>query len=357
MKLAICFLFLAPLLVNAQTLVVAECVSTAGVCSKEELVGYHFRSGALASREVILRVDVSRVRFDLRQNHIYRNRYVITRWGDIVDVQNKKLLHDGEGEYVASEGDRIIQHLEKSDQRGYFYYDLKTKEFARLKQPGKWALPGLLSPDQTRSLETPNGDSIWLHDLIEKKRLLGSGFQIGQAVEASFFPSAPVFWLDDQRILSQRNNGEIVLVSLDGKVTPVATIPIKDEKAYSPPRFFRDRAGRIVYGWSGWSFVINVEEKSYTPLEWVALGFGFEAESVRNATYGHIIRYEGKEIGRLWASIHLAPAMDGYAAFEYGDVGSNLGYPKGIKVWSRATAQWTTIDRKSSVTLIGWIDG
>ena len=355
----LCFLLLfAPLVVNAQTrdvaLVVAECVPKSGLCTTQELAAYHFRNGLWASREVIVKVDTGQVRFDLGKNHIYRNRYVITRWGDVVDIRKKAVLHDGEGDYVAIENDRIIQHVSKIDLEGYFYFNLNTNQYRRLEQPGKWALPGLLSPDQTRSLETPKGNRIWLHDLIEKKRLLGEGFTVGSSMEASFMPSPPVFWLDDWHILSQRSNGEIVLVKLNGTVTPIARIPINEEN-YSEPFFFRDPAGRIIYYCSDRSFVINVEERSYEPREWVALGFGFEAEDSRNKSYGHIIRYQGKEIGRWWASVWQAQATDGYVAFEYGNVGSNLGYPKGIKVWSSANGNWTTLDKIWPVAIVGWI--
>lgn len=99
--------------------------------------------------------------------------------------------------------------------------------------------------------------------------------------------------------------------------------------------------------------MINVEEKSYTPHEWITLGFGFYAERNRSRSYGHVIRYEDKEIGRLWASVWSAPATDGYVAFEYGEVGSNLGYPKGIQVWSSANGKWTVIDNQWVSRIIG----
>jgi hypothetical protein len=43
-------------------------------------------------------------------------------------------------------------------------------------------------------------------------------------------------------------------------------------------------------------------------------------------------------------------------AIEYGPAGSNLGYPKGIKVWSNYTKSWMTIDIPWISALIGWIN-
>ena len=78
-------------------------------------------------------------------------------------------------------------------------------------------------------------------------------------------------------------------------------------------------------------------------------------ESQKNPSYGHVIRYQGNEIGRFWASAWGATAIDGYVAFLYGKVGSNLGYPKGFKVWSNANGKWTTIDGRWVTQIIGWI--
>lgn len=352
-----CFLFITQIPAFAQNqgvaLLTAECESIRGLCQLQHLVRYRFGNGVMVSRDVILSGSTDGVRYDLGENHIYRNRYVITNWGDIVDISTKKLLHEGEGEYVAAEGDRIIHEVNNIKVHGHFYYDLKTNRYVRLHGPTKWALPGSLSPDQTKSVEG-NNDDIWLHSLNQKKRLLGSGFDIQAEMEVSFTSRPPVFWLDNNRILSQTNNGEVVVVQLDGTVSPIVKIPV-NKINYREPDFFRDLDGRIIYECCGNSFVINIEEKTFTPYEWSTLGFGFDMENQTNPSYGQVIRYKGNEIGRWWASRWGATAIDGYVAFLYGEVGSNLGYPKGVKVWSSANGEWTTIDPKWVTRIIGWI--
>jgi hypothetical protein len=357
MKIAIICLLLivAPLVVAGQnvSLLAAECDAGRRGCGIHHLVRFHFRDGVLVSKEHVLTTDIARVRYDLGLNRIHRNRYVITNWSDVVDIQERRVLHDGQGDYVATEGDWVIERIDTANGHGYFYFDLARNQYRRFVEPTKWALPGELSPDQTKSVEGEN-DRIWLHSIGEKRKLLGTGFQISEAVEASFMPKPPLFWLDDYRILTQTSDGEIVVVRLSGSVTPIGKFPVKGPN-YSQPYFFRNRDGRIIYVCGGGAFVIDVAHKAFAPYEWIALGFGFDAERNANESYGSIIRHEGKEIGRLWANAWHAPATDGYAAFEYGDVGSNLGYPKGIKVWSRATGKWTTINNRRLTALIGWV--
>lgn len=349
-------LFVAPLIVAGQSrnvaLLAAECVSDGNGCEHYRLVRFHFRDGQLVSKDTVLTTDYRQVRYDLGKNHIYRNRYVITNWGDIVDIQKKKLLHNGTGVYVAAEGDLIIQHITRKEYRGYSYYDLNKKRYRRIVVPTKWDLPGVVSPDELKSV-VGDGDSIWLHRFNQERKLLGSNFAHTAEPEVSYLSEPPLFWIDNARILSQTANGEIVVVRLNGTVEPIVKIPV-NPRNYTKPSFAQNLDGKIVYTCCGKSYVIDVGGKSWAPYDWLALGFGFEAEDERNGSYGHIIRYQGEEIGRLWASVWPAPALDGYVAFEYGDVGSNLGYPKGIKVWSSANRKWTTID-KSVSPIIGWV--
>ena len=207
-------------------LLVAECEAVKGACEFQHLVRYGFRNGEQVSREVILSGRTTSVRYDLGQNHIYQNRYVITNWGDVVDVLNRKLLHEGDGEYVATENERVIERVHKNATKGFFFYDLKSGTYSRLKDPGKWGLPGLLSPDQTKSVSADElgSGSIWLYTLSGRKKLLASGFTANSY--GCDFPKPPLLWLDNDRVLTQRSDGKLVILGMRGEVAPLVTIPI-----------------------------------------------------------------------------------------------------------------------------------
>jgi hypothetical protein len=334
-------------------LLAVECEAARGTCDIQNLVRYRFNKGELVSKETIYTTKDLGVRFDLGENHIYRNRFVITNWGDVIDIENKKLLHEGEGEFVAVEGDQIIHNVRRDGRRGYFVYDLKLNRYGRLRLPSKWTLPGLLSPDQTKSAEGDNR-KIWLYRLNGKRKLLGSGFAVNVDISASIVNfRAPVFWLDNHRILTQTGNGKLVVVRLDGSVQRIVDIPV-ERPGGSLPSFYLSEEGKPVYQCSEGEFIIDVKNRSYAPYDWVGLGHQFDVEAENNPAFGNIIRYRGTEIGRLWSG--TSRITDGYLAVEYGEVGSNLGYPKGIKVWSRDTGKWTTIDSKWLSTIIGWVD-
>jgi|SRR5687768_3249397 len=336
-------------------LLVVECEAQNGVCKKQHLVRYRFSDGELVSRDVVLTALTDRVRFDLGQNHIYLNRYVITHWGDVIDVRTGGLLHESIGEYLGADGSRIVQRVTRIDVKGFFYFDLKTNRYARLKRPGKWALPGLLSPDQTKSISASEMGTleVWLHTLKTPKKLLGSGFKVSLSEFCCSLAQPPVLWLDNDRILTQRSNGEIVILRLNGTVELLVKIPI-EEPSNTNPSFDRNLEGRIVYHCSGEAYVLDVENKKYETNEWEPLGNGFELGLRVSRDYGQIIRFKGEEIGRWWSGI--ARTTEGFVALEYGEVGSNLGYPKGVKVWNNITEKWVTIDAKWTEEIVGWIE-
>lgn len=337
------------------TLLVAECVKTEGVCSGQNLIRYRFANGALESREILFTSKTTDVRFDLGENHIYRNRYVITNWGDVIDVRSGELLHKGVGQYAGMDGDRVIANVNRVDAEGVFSFDLNTREYTRLDAPGKWALPGALSPDQTRSVSVDYTSNVLLHDLTGSKRSLGSDFAMEGDPSSSSMAGVPLLWLDNERILTQRHNGQLVVLRLDGSVTPLVKIRVA-RHVRGDPGLYRDAEGRVIYECGAGQYAIDVEHKRYTPYRWLALGNGFEAESTQHAAYGYIVRHQAKPIGKVWGIVYGAPTKAGWIAIEYGEVGSNLGYPKGVKVWSRASGTWITVDEGWLAAVIGWLE-
>src|ERR1044071_925472 len=51
---------------------------------------------------------VPRIRFDLGASTIHRNRWIITSYGNVIDIQQKKILVDGHDQFVRASGDSII---------------------------------------------------------------------------------------------------------------------------------------------------------------------------------------------------------------------------------------------------------
>ena len=95
------------------SLLIAEFDANASSNKLQHLVKYIFAEGNFVTKEKILSVPMQQegvkgsfVRFDLGENKIYRNRYVVTGIGNIIDIKNKKLLLTEKHQFVQFKGDK-----------------------------------------------------------------------------------------------------------------------------------------------------------------------------------------------------------------------------------------------------------
>ena len=131
-------------------------------------------------------------------------------------------------------------------------------------------------------------------------RKLADGFD--HSVSPIVSPSTPealLAWIDDGRILTQKSNGHLVTVSLDGVVTTLARVPAAALPT-SQPLLDRDPDGRLVYRCDGKSYVVDVEGEQLMPLTDERLGFGFRrtppgyAQGAIKLWHGDALVWEGR---------------------------------------------------------------
>jgi len=322
----------------------------------QTLVRYHFKDGVLVANESVLTTRTVDLRYDLGGNQIDQNRYVITDWGDVIDLSTRQILFKSAGELVTIDrnSNSVIVRVDRVDDEGVYAFDLTSHKYRRIEHPGLWAMEGTISPNGQFSASGEGGE-IWLQRQTGKKYSLGKQFYRSGTFECSSFAKPAFVWLDDKRLLTQRGNGNLVVVDIEGKVEPLLTIP-DVEKPACGPELRRDQGNRIYYQGILKAWRIDVDKRTFEPYLWEAVGNAFDIEYDRDALYGHRIRYQGVEIGRWWCDSGAAYTAPGHLAIPFGQVGSNLGYPEGVKVWSEENRSWTTIKPDSLVAIIGWVE-
>lgn len=346
----------------------------------QHLIMYEFAQGELISEETIVSNPGGQLRFNCERSQVYQNRYVITDFGDIVDITTRQFIHRaGSGpaytRLIGLEGDIVFIHQPQTD--NYFYYDLDRQVYEKLEDPGKWALPGVLSPYGTMSVTSIgwNDGQIWLHYLNGETEMLGEGFYVEYSPLVASLLGVPLLWINSERVLSQKSNGEIVIVTVDGSIAPVVQIDLS-QLDFAPTgmtgatraSFYRDFNGRIIYsirmlGPEGKlrdnRFIIDVQNGTYSTYdpEWIPLGHKFEYSSTVGST---VIRYDGYEIGQEQCFTEgYEQTIKGHIAItrqESCDI-----YPTSIRVWSSANEKWTSMDFKipdwiTYSSIIGWIE-
>jgi hypothetical protein len=176
---------------------------------------------------------------------------------------------------------------------------------------------------------------------------------------AATVTDTPVLWLDNERILTQMGNGKLVEVNVKDKSrTAVVTLPVKtDGWVTMPPELTRDDQGRVVYLCGREVYRVNVRDKTFERTDFAPLGHGYEVMRTMPWVVRQVIRRKGTEIGDVKNGIeHLKDfcPTDYYLA---AIVTVNGKAPKDatrLRVWSAATAEWTTLDIQPN-SLVGWV--
>jgi len=346
---------------------------------KQDLIKYDFKNGELVSTETIITNPGGQLRFNCEESRVYRNRYVITDFGDIVDITTHQFIHRGGSgtEYTRLldvEGDYVYIHQPQTD--AYYFFNLANLEYGVMEDPGKWSLSGLLSPDESMSVSSSywNEGQIWLHHLNGEKELLGEGFYVEYSPLSSSLAGVPLLWLDNERILTQKANGVIIIVTLDGSVEPMVSIDLSDfdsapsgSKGALRASLYRKPNADIIYEisligpkgkFSENRFVIDVENKSYSVYdpEWIALGYEFDYSTSEDHT---VLRYKSNEIGQeqYFIARHVRTTEGHLATISR----ETPEYPTSIKIWSSANGKWTNMDFEFPIwitysAVIGWIE-
>ena len=277
---------------------------------------------------------------------------MITEFGDVVDSITKRMFKSG-GELLGIDrlSQSVIIERDRSDDHGVYAFDLSRWRCRRLRRPGRWAMPGIASPSGKLSASGEGGDEIWLHRPSGEKTLLGKGFSRWGTLMCSESAKPTFIWLDDTRLLTQRGNGHLFVLDINGRAEPLVTTENFSPSACGP-ELQVDRGGRIYYEKTNGDLPVDVAKRSVSPYVWEAAGNGFELQHERNRAHGLAIRYHETQIGEWWCDD--AVTAPGHIAVAFGPVGSNLGNPKGVKVWSSVGGGWITIEPKWIAAIVGW---
>lgn len=216
-------------------------------------------------------------------------------------------------------------------------------------------LPGLISPDGLKSVKVSgpfegSADSLEIHFKDRPTVFVRENFQIYVNKLSSYMPQLPLLWIDDHRILTQKSNGNLVIVSTDGKVTPFLQVPCALDDV---PDLERNRSGKIVYECRGAIYALDVENRKYEKIRH-DLGNNFDVDSVGG---GNVYYFNGKEIGREGID---AVTTKSYLALLYAEAKNGViesAEIKTIKVWNETKRDWAVITVDGwGAQILGWIE-
>ncbi len=166
------------------------------------LVLHHFTDGDYTAKDTVIRSSTRILNFEDGNSFVYRNRYVITAVGSIIDIQTKTMLKSEPSNLYETRGDSLIFH----NNMGYFIYDLNKKNYDKVKDYGLLNLRGILSPNHRWGLKQtifPSPRKIILYDSTYKQDTIISDCGIGTPMSkySSIIAEVPCCWIDNDNFL------------------------------------------------------------------------------------------------------------------------------------------------------------
>jgi hypothetical protein len=366
--------------VRHQSLIVAEFrIDSPRVGNYTYLVSYNFANGSLISKDTIFGAKVFNkeehngaiIRYDLRKNFIYKNRYVVSGSGNIIDTHSKSMVVESSDDFVEALGDTLIFHRANAyTGKGFLMLDLKKRSYGFVNHE-EWNKTIILSPDKKHRVFVNQSKlpyRIMLSVPEEKDEVIVDDAGHGPNITSgSFRPTIEIYWLsnnefiyDKHEVKTAKDNRLFASVKLytyniQSHVNKLFNLLDTVEQGNINGVFFKDEIGQLIYRTSGFKYLaVDTAKRKLTPYPFYELGFNFSVANRMNEDYGRILQHKGEEIGRYWCSNELA--TKDMIAIEYGRIKSNLGYPKGFMAWSVITKTWQAVDVPWLCRVIGWIN-
>ncbi len=364
-----------------QKLLVAEYrIDSSGSGKYTYLTAYKFKEGLFVSKDTLFEAPTTKEGimgayvvygyYAGGENTIYKNRYVITTNGAVIDVRSGKLVREQSDHFVEAIGDTLI--FTRNDSitgKRYLALDLKTGAYDFIKE-NTWYKPrfGNSSPDNNYYLTIDRSTfpyKVCLNGYDGNRKVVvsdaGEGFYNSLS---SQLPDVETYWLNNHSFLyvvhhlkrsaqdKLYHKVDIRKYNLtdgsDDSFFTLDSIPQGVLNGY----FYENGVGETLYvASSGQAYLLDTIHSrllDYPEAKW---GHHFTTRSDKD---GLAFKYKDMEIGTIWAKGVFID--QGVISTEYGETGSNLGYPKGIKVWTAEKKEWVTFDIPWISAIVGWLN-
>lgn len=365
LPLLLCF---APATEKKTSLVIAVYDTQAAQNHIVHLLKIPFVNGVAGAQEKLMDVltqqpgdKTPRIRFDLGPNTIYRDRWVITSYGNVVDLQQKKVLVDQHDQFVKASGDSLVFYTNDIFKGKYYsWVNLQTGEYKKITSLTYSAKVGKdVEPDcSSRNYK------IYLYPAaapkIELVRDAGYGEDISLIPGAK--PQCPICWISNDEFVYPNYSAEKNYVA----IYKVSAVTKEQEKLgdidrigenHKLSRFYTNAHGQLIYECARGYFSVDVKKKEVTEQKELYVGSSDFTISVDETPgKGRVIRSGSTSIGTYFCDPFAASAVNGFVAFPYEISMGGEHYLQGAAAYSAATGKWKTIGDSDLAAVVGWME-
>lgn len=296
------------------------------------------------------------VRCDVANNTLYKDRYLISGIGNIIDLQEKKVLHAGSAKLVRCSNDSIIFYTNDIFKGKYYsFYDLKSNVYSEIKNLTYKPVIGQdVEFDRTKSpyklLYYPqNKPKVVLLDDA------GHGGVSSKAPKADI----PIYWVDNNTFIFPNIKitdleGSIVKYNIATKTSKVigtfnstANVPATYQLVNSVDCY-------IEFYFKNKLYCINPTKETMLTSNFKEVDKSFSIE-VEPKPKGRAVYHKGKEIGRYHFDLKNFKTSDNYAVLVKEIIMGDESYQQGMSVYNVANSKWESVDGEEVAALVGWI--
>lgn len=346
---------------NEDFLIVIHPEGDPGPDMKQSIYSYKFINNVYAGREKLLTVTGKKdgkdyIRLDGGENTIYKNRYLISGIGNIIDLKEKKVLHDGSARLVYCANDSIVFYTNDIFKgKFYSYFDLKTNTYSEIKNLTFKPIPGQdVEFDRTKSpykllYYPPNKPKVVLmedagHGGVSTTHKLGG---------------IPIYWLDNDififpNIKVSNLEGALVKYNLQTRSAKEIGTFNSSSSLSSNFKFIKTKTPLVEFYFKDKLYLINPAKETMLPTNYKECDAGFSIELSPKPT-GRGVWFKGKEIGRNHFEPKNFKSCANYAAIVKELVMGDESYQQGLGVYNAVTNKWENVDAEDVLSLVGWI--
>lgn len=328
---------------------------------KQKIFMYHFSNGSFVGRDELITVSGKKdgkdyIRTDIGTPTLYKDRYLVTGIGNIIDLKDKKVLFDGRATLVRCSNDSAIYYTNDAF-KGKFYsvYNFKTNQYGEVKNLLFKAKPGQdVEFDKTT---TPFKLNLYPQNKPKVELVKDAGYGQSGTTEGRV-PDPVMWWIDNANFVYANFNKEntevsFVKVNVDSKAsTVIGKVPIKPEPQAATLVKLNNQQAVMHLGAK--QILVDLAGNTVTDLQFTKPSNGFSYECKTNG-YGHIVKLNDKEVGKFHFQGKNFKTSDNIAAIVKEISLGTESYQQGIGVWNFNKQSWSTVDAEDVLTLAGWV--
>ena len=322
---------------------------------------YNFVNNVYAGRDQIISINGRKdnkdfVRCDKGENTLYKNRYLISGIGTVIDLSEKKVVYEGTGKLVRCSNDSIIFFVNDIFKGKYYaYFDLNTNIYSEIKSlTFKIILGQDVEFDRRKSPY-----KLEYFPIGKPKVLLMDDAGHGGVSSVGNKADIPIFWLDGNTFLFPNIKvtdleGTIVKYNLLTKTSKIlgtfnstsiipATYKLNNGSNSQVEFYFKDKL-----------YIINPTKETMLISNYKEVDSFFSIE-VEGKSAGRGVFYKGKDIGKNHFQLNNFKSTPNFAAIVKEIVMGDEAYQQGLSVFNVSKMKWENIDAEDVASLIGWI--